>query len=413
MAKQCRKVAVGAFFAVLMLIGLLTLCDYSASYDELPQQAILRSNAKEYALALQKAGINCPAWLALEDAAISESVERDHGIAPMYLYLPFLTTASQHTASTLWSLIVWLWFMAGLWSLYALARRLGLNRFFACVATLLLYLSPRFFAHAHFNDKDLVMLCLMLVCLWLGARLLEKLCWRRALVFSLAGALATNLRVSSLLAWGCICLSAVVLLSVRRQWNRRRIGLAVMTLFSFLAFYLLLTPACWSHPGQYFSYLFGNSAAFSQWKGVLFFRGAEFHIPDNPLPFYYLPYLMVVTLPLYTLPLGLVGLVKLVLQTRREPKEFFSKPNGLLLWSAALCWLLPIAAYILVRPVVYNGWRHFYFACAGLLILAAYGIGVLWRLCQRRVWLRRAYAAALCCLLFCSKRRGHDAKSPV
>ena len=144
MAKQCRKVAVGAFFAVLMLIGLLTLCDYSASYDELPQQAILRSNAKEYALALQKAGINCPAWLALEDAAISESVERDHGIAPMYLYLPFLTTASQHTASTLWSLIVWLWFMAGLWSLYALARRLGLNRFFACVATLLLYLSPVF-----------------------------------------------------------------------------------------------------------------------------------------------------------------------------------------------------------------------------------------------------------------------------
>ncbi len=165
----------------------------------------------------------------------------------------------------------------------------------------------------------------MLVCLWLGARLLEKLCWRRALVFSLAGALATNLRVSGLLAWGCICLSAVVLLSVRRQWSRRRIGLAVMTLFSFLAFYLLLTPACWSHPGQYFSYLFGNSAAFSRWKGVLFFRGAEFHIPDNPLPFYYLPYLMVVTLPLYTLPLGLVGLVKLVLQTRREPKEFF--PN--------------------------------------------------------------------------------------
>lgn len=61
MAKQCRKVAVGAFFAVLMLIGLLTLCDYSASYDELPQQAILRANAKEYALALQKAGIK-PGW---------------------------------------------------------------------------------------------------------------------------------------------------------------------------------------------------------------------------------------------------------------------------------------------------------------------------------------------------------------
>lgn len=197
----------------------------------------------------------------------------------MSVCLPFLAQMDEnsHTVSSLvWSLVVWLWFMAGLWSLYAISRHLGLSRTLACAATLLLYLSPRFFAHAHYNDKDLVMLCLMLICLWLGLRFLQKMTVPRAVLFSFFGAMSTNLRIVGLMPWGCICLSAVVLLSVRRQWSWRKIGLALVTFFSFLAFYILLTPACWSHPGQYFSYLLGNSAAFSRWKGVLFSAGLNF-----------------------------------------------------------------------------------------------------------------------------------------
>ena len=106
----------------------------------------------------------------------------------MSVCLPFLAQMDEnsHTVSSLvWSLVVWLWFMAGLWSLYAISRHLGLSRTLACAATLLLYLSPRFFAHAHYNDKDLVMLCLMLICLWLGLRFLQKMTVPRAVLFFL------------------------------------------------------------------------------------------------------------------------------------------------------------------------------------------------------------------------------------
>lgn len=396
--RHLEKIGVACFFALLLLVGVFTLRDYAAGYDELVQQGILRSNAKEYALSLQKIGLELPTWLAVQDTPISQSVERDHGIAPMYLCLPFLRwmNSSLSAASTLWSAAVWFWFMTGLWSLYAIARRLGLSRPLACLSTLLLFLSPRFFAHAHLNDKDLVLLCLVLDCLWLGMRFLDKLCWQRALPFSLAGALAANLRITGAMPWGLICLGAVVLLCVQQKWSLRKAGLAVCTFLSFLLFYLLLTPAAWREPMAYLRYLISNSASFSRWSGVLFFRGAEFHVPDNSLPFYYLPYLMIVTLPLYTLPVALIGGVGAVCEYRKQPRHSLGRPEMLLLLAAFLCALIPLALYMVMRPIVYNGWRHFYFACAGVLILGAYGIGILWKLCHARPILRRIFVGALC-----------------
>ncbi len=397
--KHLGKIGTALFFVLLMLIGLFTLKDYAAGYDELVQQTSLRVTLKEYAVQLSKLGIRWQYGLDMPVPALSEYVDRDYGLSPMYACLPFLGAMDESThavSSLVWSLVVWLWFMAGLWSLYSISRHLGLSRLTACAATLLLYLSPRFFAHAHYNDKDLVMLCLMLICLWQGLRFLKKMTVPRALLFSFFGAMCTNLRIVGLMPWGCIGLSAVTLLSVRRQWSWRKIGLALLTVFSFLAFYVILTPACWSNPGQYFRYLLSNSAAFSRWKGVLFFRGAEFHVPDNPLPFYYLPYLMIVTLPLYTLPLALIGGIGAVCEYRKQPRVCLGRPETLLLLVAALCTLIPLGLYVVMRPIVYNGWRHFYFACAGVLILGAYGIGVLWKLCRPRIVLRRICAAALC-----------------
>ena len=163
-SSRMKKTATALFFTMLTLIGILTIDDYTGSYDESAEQVILCSNMKEYALALEKTGIRMEYWLENGAVPISQSIEKDHGISGYYLYGLLFPHISQNQPLrySLWSLFTWLWFMLGVYSLYSIARLLGLKRVPACAAALLLYLAPRFFAEGHLNNKDVVLLCLMI-----------------------------------------------------------------------------------------------------------------------------------------------------------------------------------------------------------------------------------------------------------
>ncbi|MEG2356314.1 MAG: hypothetical protein RSC40_05065, partial [Clostridia bacterium] len=74
----------------------------------------------------------------------------------------------------------------------------------------------------------------------------------------------------------------------------------------------------------------------------------------------------------------------------------------LALFAATLLWLVPLLFAAFTRPLVYNGWRHFYFVFAGVSILAAQGVGAVWRFCVKhakaahaRLW-RRLLPLTLC-----------------
>ena len=49
------------------------------------------------------------------------------------------------------------------------------------------------------------------------------------------------------------------------------------------------------------------------------------------------------------------------------------------LLCATLLWALFMGYVILRQPVIYNGWRHFYFLYAGFIVLAAWGLETLQR----------------------------------
>ena len=413
MNERIRRAAVALFFALLTLVGLWTVDDYTGSYDETAEQVILSSNMKEYALGLEKLGITWDVWLESDAVPISQSIEKDHGISGYYLYgLVFPQIKHNETLRyTLWSVVTWLWFMSGVWSLYAIARHMGMSRAIACTSALLLYLSPRFFADGHLNNKDVVLLCMMLVTLWQGARYLNKPGVLRGILFSLAGAAAMNTKIVAVIAW-CLVMAAMVLkLTIEKSWNRKSMMITAATVLAFAGFYLLLTPAMWQEPLGFFPYLFSNAAAFSRWEGRLFFRGASFQIPENPLPVYYLAYMMLTTLPLYVFPLFAFGQIKAVLDAIRKPKAFLTSTPGLLLACATGCWVASMGAFVLLRPLVYNGWRHFYFTYAGVAVLAGYGVKVMWDWCAVRKWMKQVCAAVLC-LCFAATAAGMAINHP-
>jgi len=211
--------------------------------------------------------------------------------------------------------------------------------------------------------------------------------------------MATNTKIVGMLPWVLMALSAVILLSARKAWTGRLLAVALGTVFSFLVSYALLTPALWPDPPAFFAHALQNASEFSRWTGVVIFRGTVFDHPVNPLPRYYLSYMMLVTLPLYTLFLAALGQGAAILRAGRQRLSALKDEKTLALLVLTLSWFIPLGFAAVTRPLVYNGWRHFYFVFAGLVLLAGYGLQMLVKATDQKTrtpWVRLAGVVLLC-----------------
>jgi len=378
LSKQSSRWLVALFFLTLTLVGLLTSADYGQPWDEPWEQDILRLNGNQYAsflglssrMALQS---DMPAPASL---LIADSVERDHGQSAYYplLWLVADTAISPLAHMVIWHGYTWLLFMGGVAALWLLCRRLGLSRLLSSVAALFLVLTPRMFAEGHYNNKDVVLLSLVLMTLWLAARLMERPTALCAVVFSLAGAAAANTKIIGLLVWGLCALFVLLRQVAGRRMDRQAWSAAAAALLAYGGFYFLLTPAMWQDPLAYLRYVLATAADFTRWQNYVLFRGSIFHLKTTPLPRYYLPYMILVTTPLWVLFFLLAGQLAAIRRWLRRGVSPFAEDRAMLLLLCTLLWLVPIGYAVLARPTTYNGWRHFYFLYAPMLVLAAHGL---------------------------------------
>ena len=316
MNKVLPRWAVCAFFAVFLALGLLTAADYGPSWDEQTEMDILRMNLWEYArvLGLDESRFETLAArqgpLSIETLRpISQSIEQDHGTAAFYPFgwvvLDLSLTGAQQSA--LWHMACWGVFTLGGFALYAALRQMGLSRGWALLGPVCLLLTPPFFAHGHFNNKDIALFSLSLCGLWQSLALARRPGFARGACFALCGALAANTKVAGLALWGLCALYVLVRLLMERRMTPRVWGVAGVTVLSFAALYALLTPALWADPAAFFGYLLSNAVAFQRWNGYVLFRGSVFDTTSQPLPWYYLPYMMLATTPLWILMLCAAG----------------------------------------------------------------------------------------------------------
>ena len=406
MNKVLPRWAVCAFFAVFLALGLLTAADYGPSWDEQTEMDILRMNLWEYArvLGLDESRFETLAArqgpLSIETLRpISQSIEQDHGTAAFYPFgwvvLDLSLTGAQQSA--LWHMACWAVFTLGGFALYAALRQMGLSRGWALLGPVCLLLTPPFFAHGHFNNKDIALFSLALCALWQALALARRPGFARGVCFALCGALAANTKVAGLALWGLCALYVLIRLLMERRMTPRVWGVAGMTVLSFAALYALLTPALWADPAAFFGYLLSNAMAFQRWNGYVLFRGSVFDTTSQPLPWYYLPYMMLATTPLWVLLLCAAGTAAALWTGARRLRA--RGAPGLVPLLTVLLWLLPLAFAVLTRTRVYNGWRHFYFLYGPMLALAVLGARELWT--HMRGARRRVFAALLgLCMAF-------------
>jgi len=287
---------------------------------------------------------------------------------------------------------VFLIFVVGVAALYGLGRlRLG-SRWWALLTPALLVLSPRFFAEAFYNGKDVGFMCLFTLAMLAIAGLARRPTVGRALLAAVATAAAIGVRMPGILlpalALGWLAAHAAGLAG-RDRW--RVAGLAGLYLVATAGATVALWPYLWETPLASFGRVLGIMSHVP-WSHLVLYWGRL--TPARALPWHYLPVWIAITTPVAYLAGALVGLGGLARQTWvavRRRRWAWAQQFDLVLGV----WLFaPLVAIVVLRSVVFDGWRHMYFVYPALLLLAVRGAQVLEQLARRAGRGARRLAAA-------------------
>ncbi len=154
-------------------------------------------------------------------------------------------------------------------------------------------------------------------------------------------------------------------------------GEIVSNRISKIALYVLITlittilahPFLWDAPINNLIYYLKESSYF-RWDGyVLFFSEL---IKANTLPLSYLPIWVMITTPILNIILffcGLFFLIKELFQKKIKIKKEVIQDLVFLYFFAT-----PFLICFLIKPVLYDGWRHFYFTYPALILIATKGV---------------------------------------
>jgi hypothetical protein len=232
----------------------------------------------------------------------------------------------------------------------AYAALLGIEPLFGQLALLFI---PQFYGHSFNNSKDIPFACAIVWTMVAMARLIEAPTRRRILLAGLALGCALSIRVGALMFVGIIFVTIVLL--------RKRTVLVPFALSFALAWVIMVAtwPSAHRHPFAHPAAAFRESATFALTYKTLF----EGHpVLSDQLPRRYLAEMLALTTPI---PLALCAVAGLVMLLRRRNEASVL----LTLWFA-----VPFGLFILARPNVYDGIRHFLFLLPAIALFAAVAI---------------------------------------
>ncbi|MEO7455297.1 MAG: hypothetical protein ABIY52_03495 [Gemmatimonadaceae bacterium] len=346
------------FFAAFLLVGLLVFRDYGISWDEIPTRRfgiMYVDNMVPDAAALDSVrAAGGPAYERFGPLFEILLVRTERALQPIDIRTTFFV---RH-------LLTFLVFFVGVLCFNALCRR----RFrpgIALLATVFLAASPQLFAHAFYNVKDISFLTMFVATILTLDSVLLRPEWRTMLMHVLTTLLLLGTRV---LGGFAMVLTGLAALARRPAW--RTLGLLV----AYGVCVAVLLPLVWpvlqiDYFGIVRDAVAGSTS--NPYRSTNLFRGQVYQASD--LPRDYVPTWMLVTTPPVITLLFLAGTISALADFIKRPRDYVSgdRQRDLIV----LAWFfLPVVGCMVLRPVLYDGWRHLFFVYPALVYIAALGM---------------------------------------
>ena len=372
----------GLALALFLLVGLVALDDYGVTWDETTER-----ETGERTLALIRG----------EDNRLFDGHAKLYGVAfqmPLLLAERAFGLDDSRAIYLSRHLLTHLLHLAGGLFAYLLARRLfGAGGLVALFAMLLFLLHPRLYAHSFANSKDLPFLAMFMTTLYLTHWAFKR---GSPSVFVLAGVAAgalLNLRIMGVVLLAAVPAMAALDFVFAKRWAERKravVALGAFTLAALLTAYALM-PYLWADPVARAVEWWALASNHPHW-GFDLFRGTRYVSVD--LPADYLPGWIAVTSPPFALLLGLLGGGVVLAGAIKAPWAWLKEKDRRFALLLTGCFVLPIAAVILLESNIYDEWRQAYFLWAPFSLLGAYGLHRLASALKPARWRAAVYGAA-------------------
>jgi hypothetical protein len=368
-----KNIIVLIFFSVLMAIGYWSHSDYGIGVDEPTNRqnggVSLNHIIENYNLKIFETDNELHQFRI----PLNEYYDKDYGVVfdlPAMVIERIFKLNSSENQYKLRKILSYFAFVVGLIFIYKITIKYYGDYRLALLAVLMVFSSPRIFGEAFYNSKDIFFMSVFSVATYRMLVFIEQPSIKSTLLFAVTAGLATDTRIAALLL---VIVSIVVLWFklIKKEITLKKvffITCLILTLTSF--FIILFWPWLWADPVGNFLTAVTNMSKFRLIRWELFF--GEYYVTNN-LPWYYLPAWVLITTPVLYIVLFIYGnfvIVKELVVKKKILQTNYVIKDAILL---VLCFV-PIISAILMKSVLYNGWRHFYFIYPAMILIAIKGL---------------------------------------
>lgn len=357
------KKNIGILLLILtFIIGLLNYDKYGIAWDEEIQREM---------------GIVSYNYVFSDSKVLTDYVCRSYGVAfelPLVIIEKAIGIQDSRDIYLLRHLLTHLFFLIGAFFGFLLIDFLYKNKLLASFGFLLIILNPILYAHSFFNTKDIPSAAMFLICFYLIAIAFSKQKIRYFLLLGVGIGLLINIRIMGVLLFCCILFFLLLDFFIKKEDkidNKKRIKLLLAFIIATILTLYVSWPFLWEKPISNFIFAFENMSKFP-WSSSLLYYGK--FVLATKLGWEYIPVWFGITTPIYYIIAGFVGVFILVFNFVKTPFAFLSNTKNRNNLYFLICFFVPVIAVIVLKSVVYDGWRHLYFIYPSFVLLAIYGI---------------------------------------
>jgi hypothetical protein len=360
--KFFQTIIVFLFFSFFGLIGVSIYDDYGISWDETQQRLIGTENYK---------------YVFEGNNDLLTFKDKDYGVGvelPLIIIEKVLKLEDTRDIYLMRHFVNFLLFFIGTIFFYLLCREHFGNYKSALLATTFLILSPRIFADAFYNSKDLTFLSVYIISIYSLKKFIDKTTVPWAIIHGIVCAFLINIRIMGIIIVILTVLFTILLYFKGKKENVKKISIIGTTyIVSFISFLVVTWPYLWESPLLNFYQAFVIMSRFIRFDGYILAWGQNLH--STALPWYYVPGWIFFTTPLlYTITFiaGVLYSFNLILDI--NPELLINNPEKRNNLVFLCCFFIPLMAVILFHSVLYMGWRHMYYIYPMFIIFSVTGV---------------------------------------